>query len=166
MILDVLPSECFVFVDESGIEDNACVLRGWSRKGERCFGVKTPSSKRRVNMIAGLGHKGLIAPFLFEGSCNGGVFETYLEEVLLKQLRPGQMVVLDNIRFHKSARVHALIQSVGCRVLYLPTYSPDMNPIEHWWFKIKNHIRKVARRFTDFFEAVAFTLKDVSTQSV
>lgn len=166
MILDIVPSECFVFVDESGIEDNACVLRGWSRKGERCFGIRTSPHRRRVNMIAGLSEKKLIAPFSFEGSCNGAVFETYLEEVLLKCLRAGQIVVLDNIRFHKSARVKSLIRSVGCRVLYLPPYSPDLNPIEHWWFKVKNQIRKVAPGFTEFFQAVQLTLENVSTQSI
>jgi putative transposase len=105
-------------------------------------------------MIAGLCKKEIIAPIIFEGTCNKEIFETYVETILIKELIAGQTVVMDNINFHKTARVKELIESVGCRVLFLPTYSPDLNPIEHYWFKIKLKIRKITHLFTDFYDAV------------
>lgn len=114
-------------------------------------------------MIAGLCHKEIMAPIIFEGNCNKDIFETYVETTLIKELKPGQIVVLDNINFHKSAKVKILIESVGCSILFLPTYSPDLNPIEHYWFKIKNEIRKIASDFDKFFDAVYYGLKKVTT---
>lgn len=115
-------------------------------------------------MIAGLCDQKLIAPFVFEGSCNGLLFERYVEEVLIQTLSAGQTVVMDNINFHKTPQVKKLIESVGCQVLYLPTYSPDLNPIEHWWFKIKHLIRSVADQFTDFVGVVEAMVAGVSMQ--
>lgn len=114
-------------------------------------------------MVAGLCDQRMMAPLMFEGNCDTELFEIYVEDVLIKELKIGQTVVLDNINFHKTAKVRSLIESVGCNILYLPTYSPDLNPIEHYWFKIKNQIRKIAHNFCDFFEAVCFVLKDVTT---
>lgn len=105
-------------------------------------------------MIAGLCQGNIIAPVVFEGTCNKIFFETYIEEILIKELKAEQVVVMDNINFHKTDKIRALIESVGCRILYLPTYSPDLNPIEHYWFKIKQQIRKIAQNFKDFFIAV------------
>jgi len=110
-------------------------------------------------MIAGLCNKKIIAPVIFEGKCDTKVFEAYVEQILIEHLKPGQIVVMDNISFHKTTKVRTLIESVGCKVLFLPTYSPDLNPIEHHWFKIKHNIRKVACSFKDFFEAVAYVFK-------
>lgn len=143
-----------VFLDESGIEDNACLEYGWSLKGLRCYAQKAYQHKRRISMIAGLSQKEIIAPIIFEGTCNKAIFETYVETILIKELTPGQTVVMDNINFHKTDRVRELIESVKCSVLFLPTYSPDLNPIEHYWFKIKHNIRKISHLFTDFYEAV------------
>ena len=81
---------------------------------------------------------------LFEGSCDIKVFEAYVEQILITHLKPGQIVVMDNVSFHKTAKVSTLIESVGCKILFLPTYSPDLNPIEHHWFKIKHNIKKIA----------------------
>ena len=109
-------------------------------------------------MIAGLSNRTLIAPFLFKGYCNKDVFEAYVEQVLIKELKPGQIVIMDNINFHKAPKVKKLIESAGCELRFLPTYSPDLNPIEHTWFKIKNHIRKMASSFTDILSAASFVL--------
>jgi transposase len=114
-------------------------------------------------MIAGLCGEQIMAPVIFEGSCNKAVFEAYVEQILIKELKPGQIVVMDNVNFHYGNKVKDLIESVGCKILFLPTYSPDFNPIEHYWFKIKNQIRKIAKEFEDFFEAVCLVLKNVSS---
>lgn len=114
-------------------------------------------------MIGGLCNKEIIAPVIFEGNCNKDVFEIYVRDILIKELKPGQVVVMDNINFHKTSKVQALIESVSCSILFLPTYSPDLNPIEHYWFKIKNQVRKMAGDFDKFFDAVFYALKIVTT---
>ncbi len=81
------------------------------------------------------------------------------KNVLITELQPGQTVIMDNINFHKNSKVKEFIESVGCTILYLPTYSPDLNPIEHYWFKIKNEIRKVVEDFETFYDAVFNTIK-------
>lgn len=148
-----------VFIDESGIEDNACREYGWSIKGTRCYGSKVYQHKSRVSMIAGLCNDRIIAPVIFEGNCNKEIFTAYIENILIKELRSGQTVIMDNINFHKHNIITELIESVGCRILFLPTYSPDLNPIEHYWFKIKNEIRKVTEQFKDINMAVEHVLK-------
>ena len=113
-------------------------------------------------MIAALCRKTLFAPMAFEGYCNGAVFEVYIEKVLIKELKPTQIVIMDNISFHKTERIKELIESVGAKILFLPPYSPDLNPIEHYWFKIKNEIRKSRDKFEDFFDAVCYVMDNVT----
>lgn len=156
--IEKIPIEALVYLDESGIEDNACPINGWSLKGSRCYGKKAYQHKRRVSMIAGLCNKKIIAPLVFEGTCNSILFETYIKDFLIKELKQGQVVVMDNINFHKRKEIEELIKSVGASVLFLPTYSPDLNPIENHWFRIKNHIRQIAINFADFFKAVEYSL--------
>ncbi|EER21259.1 MULTISPECIES: IS630 family transposase [spotted fever group] len=138
--ITTIDKDKLVFLDESGIEDNACREHGWSPKGERCYGEKVYQHKHRISMIAGLFNSNIVAPLIFEGNCNKAIFETYVKDILIKELRAGQVVVMDNINFHKNSKVKELIESVGASILFLPTYSPDLNPIEHYWFKIKHQI--------------------------
>ena len=114
-------------------------------------------------MIAGLCNREIIAPVVFEGTCDTEVFLSYIKQILIKELKAGQVVVMDNINFHRNPKVKELIESVGCTILFLPTYSPDLNPIEHYWFKVKHQIRKVAYQFQDFFEGVCYALQKVLT---
>ena len=92
-------------------------------------------------MIAAYCQKKLFAPFTVEGSCNRSVFETWLEKCLIRELKPGQVVIMDNATFHKGGRIQELIESSGCRILYLPPYSPDLNRIEKCWAWLKSRIR-------------------------
>ena len=121
--------------------------------GARCYGEKVYQHKTRISMIAGLCNREIIAPVIFEGNCNKEIFETYVETILTKELQPGQTVIMDNINFHKSAKIKELIESVRRNILF---YSPDLNPIEHYWFKIKNEIRKIASEFKIFFDLSSF----------
>ena len=114
-------------------------------------------------MIAGHCHKEIIAPVIFEGNCNKDIFETYVKTILIKELKFGQTVVLDNINFHKNPKVEILIESAGCSILFYRLTTPDLNPIEHYWFKVKNGIRKTAGDFDRFFDAVGYGLKKVTT---
>ena len=110
--------------------------------GKRYYDLKSGKRSLRVSIISGLCEGKLVAPLTFEGSCNRVVFEKWLGEKLLPQLKTGQLVILDNASFHKSQKVRELIESVNCELEYLPPYSPDLNEIEHYWFPIKNLLRK------------------------
>ena len=142
-----------VYSDESGIDDNEVVLTGWAPRGERCHAVKKGVRKTRYNITAALNSSQLFAPFLFEGYSNAVVYETYVEQVLVPALKPGMVLIIDNARFHKSKKIVALIEAAKCRIIFLPPYSPDFNPIEHYWGAIKHAIRKEAEGIKDFYEA-------------
>ncbi len=118
--------------------------------------TRLQSGKRsiRVSIISGLCQGKLIAPFTFEGPCNRLVFEQWLSEKLLPHLKPGQSVILDNATFHKSEKIRELITSAKCELEYLPPLSPDLNEIEHYWFPIKNRVRKSLGTIEDFRERV------------
>jgi len=96
----------------------------------------------------------LIAPLTFEGSCNRSVFETWLKDKLIPELNPGQIIILDNATFHKGERIRELVEAADCELHYLPPYSPDLNKIEHYWFPIKNRVRKSKGTIEDFRERV------------
>lgn len=108
----------------------------------------------RVSIISGLCQGKLIAPFTFEGACNRLVFEQWLSEKLLPHLKPGQTLILDNATFHKSEKIRELIAQAKCELEYLPPYSPDLNEIEHYWFPIKNRVRKSQGTIENFRERV------------
>jgi len=102
-----------------------------------------------MTFIGALRSDGLTAPMVFDGAINGDIFYTYVEQVLLPTLKPGDIVVLDNLGSHKSARVAELIRSVGARIWFLPAYSPDLNPIEQVFSKVKRLLRKACERTFD-----------------
>lgn len=135
---------------------------GWNERGARFHALKSGRRESRVNMIAALCNQQLIAPFTVEGACNRTVFETWLDTCLLPVLKPGQVVVLDNATFHKGGRIEQLIQSVGCQLLYLPPYSPDLNKIEKCWSWIKSRIRKKLGQFECLRDAMEYVLHLVS----
>lgn len=128
-------------MDESGLNDNEVYEKAWGPKGPRIYGYKPGGKKVRHSMISALQNKKIIAPFIFEGSCNRAIFEIYLEKVLLPNLAAGSVIVMDNAAFHKGGNIAKLVNNAKCSILYLPAYSPDLNPIENWWFVIKNAVR-------------------------
>lgn len=105
-------------------------------------------------MIAALNNKQLKAPMTFEGHCNTEFFEAWVTQELIPILKKGQIVILDNASFHKSRAVEKAITDASCELLYLPSYSPDLNDIEHEWFPIKNKVRKNRGQFDSFRQAV------------
>ena len=107
-----------------------------------------------MSIISGLCQGKLIAPLTWEGSCNRAVFEQWLSDKLVPELKVGQMVILDNASFHKSEKIREIIESAGCELQYLPPYSPDLNDIEHYWFPIKNRVRKSLGSIEGFRERV------------
>lgn len=129
-------------MDESGIDSNESYPYGWSEKGQRYYDIKPGKRRERLSIMAGLSSGKLIAPMVYQGYCTAQVIESWLEKWLLPQLKSGQVIIMDNAPFHNPRRIRELIEKAGCELLFLPTYSPDLNPIEHWWHKVKTAIRK------------------------
>ena len=121
-------------------------LRGWSRRGERCIGSVPHGHWSTSTFIAGLRWDRIDAPFLIEGSANMEVFAAYVGKVLCPELRQGDQVILDNLCIHKTPAVAKLIKARGASVRFLPPYSPDLNPIEMAFSKLKSHLRHEAAR--------------------
>jgi transposase len=136
-----------VFVDEMGSNVSLSPLYAWSRKGERAFGSAPRNWGKNVTLLSSITGEGL-GPCLaaVEGSTTREVFEAYLEEVLAPTLKPGQKVVMDNICAHKGGRVKEIVEGRGCELLYLPPYSPDFNPIELAFSKVKGILRRAEAR--------------------
>ena len=151
--------EDLVYIDESGIDNRDDYGYGWNEKGQRFYDLKSGSRSIRVSIISGLCQGGLIAPLTFEGACNRSVFEQWLSEKLLPVLKPGQAMLLDNANDHKSEKIQELIESAKCQLEYLPPYSPDLNEIEHYWFPIKNRVRKSQGTIEDFRERVDISVR-------
>ncbi|WGJ62168.1 IS630 family transposase [Wolbachia endosymbiont of Frankliniella intonsa] len=143
-----------VYIDESGIDNTEDYPYGYSQKGQRFYALKSGKKTQRISMIAALNSRKIVVPLTFEGHCNMDIFNKWFEQFLTPILEPGQTVILDNATFHKSNKITELAKEVGAEILYLPTYSPDFNKIEHHWFAIKNRARKNIPLFTSFRHAV------------
>lgn len=148
-----------VYVDEAGMDNRDDYAYGWNARGERFHALKSGRRQGRVNMIAALCNRKLLAPFTIEGACNRAVFETWLETCLVPVLEPGQVVILDNAAFHKGGRIEQLIEQAGCQLLYLPPYSPDLNNIEKCWSWLKSRIRKQLNQFNCLRDAMEHVLR-------
>lgn len=148
-----------VYVDEAGMDNRDNYAYGWNERGQRFHALKSGRRQGRVNMIAALCQRDLLAPFTVEGACNRAVFETWLEACLLPVLEPGQVVVMDNATFHKGGRIEQLIEEAGCQLLYLPPYSPDLNQIERCWSWLKSRIRKQLNQFDCLRDAMEHVLR-------
>jgi len=125
-----------VFVDEMGSNISLAPVYAWSRRGERAFASVPRNWGKNVTLLASMSVEGMGPCLAVEGSTTREVFEAYLEHVLAPTLRPGQVVVMDNLTAHKGERVRELIADKGCELLYLPPYSPDFNPIEEAFAKL------------------------------
>ena len=118
-------------------------------------------------MIAAIGTAGARAPFVFGGAMDSEMFCAYVEKVLVPELKPGDIVVMDNLQSHKNASARKLIEEVGAEVWYLPAYSPDYNPIEKMWSKIKAFIRKVGARTQELlYQAIADALATITQSDI
>lgn len=140
-LADLDPKD-LVYLDESGVEEARHRPYARAPRGAQVLGDMAGGKTQRISLIAALNESQLLAPMRFEGHCDTGVFNAWLEQALLPELRPGQIVLMDNASFHKSTTTQLLIESKGCRLKYLPTYSPDLNPIEPQWAILKARLRK------------------------
>lgn len=149
--LFINPKE-LIFVDETGT--NLAMTRNYARseKGERANSVKPVSRGKLLTLIGAVSLEGIIASMTVEGGTKKETFMTYVSDVLVPELKPGNVVVMDNLSAHKSEIVKELIESAGAKLLYLPRYSPDLSPIELCWSKLKSYLRKKAPRDTEHLQ--------------
>ena len=154
-----------VFLDETWTSTKMSRLYGRSPVGQRLDGAVPYGHWQTTTFLAGLRHDGITAPLVLDGPINGESFLAYVEQFLVPTLRPGDIVLLDNLTSHKVAGVAEAIAAAGATVRYLPPYSPDLNPIEQLFAKIKALLRKAAARTRDaLWHAVALALQRVSSQ--
>jgi transposase len=146
--LDLDPDR-LVFIDETWASTNMARRHGRAPRGQRLRMSVPHGHWKTTTFIAGLRNTGMVAPFVIDGAVNREVFELYVERILVPELRRGDIVVMDNLSSHKGPAVRAMLRAAGARVLYLPPYSPDFNPIEKAFSKLKAALRKAAQRTVD-----------------
>lgn len=135
-----------MFVDESGVATNLARLYGRAEGGRRAVGTVPHGRWERLTILGGLSLDGLVACMSIEGAADADVMVAFTRHVLVPVLRPGQVVVLDNLSVHRAAAVRRLIEGAGCRLLFLPPYSPDLTPIEAAWSTLKTLLRGMGAR--------------------
>jgi len=119
-------------------------LRGRGPRGERVIGLVPQGRWKTITLVAGLRHDGMVAPLVVDGAMNGATFLAYIEQCLAPALEPGDIVIMDNLTAHKVAGIEEAIEAVGATMFYLPQYSPDLNPIEQAFSKLKALLHKAA----------------------
>jgi transposase len=152
-----------VFVDESGATTEMTRRYGRAVGGQRVREATPAGHWRTLTMLGAMSSEGLVATMTIEAPTDREVFLAYLEHVLCPKLKPGQIVVMDNLSSHKVAGVRELIHAVGAELFYLPPYSPDFNPIEKCWSKLKQKLRSLKARTLDALEmAIQQAIPDIS----
>ena len=160
-----LLSQDLVFVDETGSHIAMTPLYAYAPRGQRALGKVPRNYGAMMTLIASLSTQGMGEAFLLDGAADGAAFEIYVEQLLAPSLRPGQIVILDNLSIHQGPRVKQAIEARGCRLLFLPTYSPDFSPIEEAFSKVKTFLRRQGARTREALqEAIAQVLLLITAQ--
>ena len=150
-----LDPEKLVFVDETGASTKMARLRGRAPRGHRCRAPVPHGHRKTTTFVGALRLSGMTAPMVLDGAMHGAAFLAYVEKVLVPTLRPGDIVVMDNLACHRSAAVRNAIRQAGAELRFLPPYSPDFNPIEMAFSKFKAYLkRRAARTVTELWEAI------------
>jgi transposase len=167
MVAAVVDPERLIFVDECGTHTSLAPIYGYAPRGERlCLAVPRNRGKN-TTLLSSMSLEGIGPSLSVEGSTTTRVFETYVEKVLAPSLKEGQVVVMDNLSAHKPKRIRELVEQRGCELVYLPSYSPDYNPIEEAFAKIKHLLRKAAARTKEaLIDAIAAALCAISTEDI
>jgi transposase len=152
-----------VFIDETWAKTNMARSHGRAPRGERLRMGVPHGHWRTTTFVAGLSMRGIVAPFVLSGPINRAAFETYVDRVLVPDLRPGDIVIMDNLSSHKGPEVARMIEAAGAELRFLPPYSPDFNPIEQAFAKLKAMLRKAAERSVDgLWDAIARIIETFS----
>jgi len=156
-------SQRFVFLDESGAKTNMKRLYGWAAKAERLVDAVPGGHWQTTTMLSALRSDTVATAMVTDGPVDGLVFMGFVTHFLVPVLKPGDIVVMDNLSSHKVKGVREAIEAVGAEVWYLPPYSPDLNPIEQMWSKVKAVLRRLARRTTEsLYRAIGKALRQVT----
>jgi transposase len=157
--------ERLAFLDETGAKTNMTRLYARSKKGARAIDFVPHGHWNTTTLVAAITLEGPLAPMLLDGPMDRDAFEAYLDQVLIAQLLPGTTLVMDNLSAHKSRHIEDALKKAGINLLYLPPYSPDFNPIEPMWAKVKNSVRGDKPRTTEELDnAVAKALGQVTSK--
>lgn len=157
------PAPDFVILDESGTNLNLTPRYARAPRGQRAYARVPRNTPRNTTVVAALSLQGIGPVMTLAGALDTPAFEVYLTHFLIPYLQPGQVVVMDNLSVHKSARVQALIEAAGCELWYLPTYSPDLSPIEPAFSKFKEVLRRAKARTQDALDAAIALALDCIT---
>lgn len=152
--LEKIDEEKRVYIDESGINEYLQRQKARAERGEKVYGSVSGSRYMRESFIAAQNQSNILAPFCYTGTCNTDLFNAWLEQMLIPELKPGQVVILDNASFHRSKTSVEMIQRAGCEVLFLPPYSPDLNPIEKFWANFKRKVQETLTVCSSLTEAI------------
>ncbi len=165
LVCEEIDAGRLVFVDEMGSNTALSSLFAWARRGERAHGKAPRNRGKNTTLLASMSAEGMGSCLAVVGSATKAVFESYVERVLAPSLSPGQVVVLDNLAAHKGERVRELVEERGCELLFLPPYSPDLNPIEEAFSKVKALVRKTEARTREaLIEALGRALDTVTAR--
>ena len=165
MVAEEIDARSLVFVDEMGTNTSLSPLYAWAPRGQRAFCSVPRNRGKNTTLLSSMSVEGMGPSLAVEGATNREVFETYVEQILAPTLRRGQVVVMDNLTAHKGERVRELIEGRGCQLIYLPPYSPDFNPIEEAFAKIKRLVRKAEARSREaLLEAIGKAISALSAQ--
>lgn len=145
-----LPHESLVYVDETGIDQ--CLYREYARapRGQKVIAKISGRKFKRTNIVAGICQGQWVAPLEYDGTTDSAWFEFWFENCLLKEVKKNSTIVLDNATFHRKSVLPGLAQSHGCKVVFLPPYSPDLNPIENKWAWLKRKLKEILQSFDSF----------------
>ena len=152
-----------VFIDETGTSTNMARSRGRSPRGRRVVGRVPHGHWKITTFVAGLRQRAITAPFVIDQPMNGAIFTTYVTECLVPTLAPGDIVIMDNLKPHKAKAVRQALEAAGAKLIYLPPYSPDLNPIELAFAKLKTLLRGAAERTIDALWTTIGKLLDAFT---
>jgi transposase len=166
-IIARIPKESIVYVDESGIDEYLYRDHCYARRGVKVVGEISGKKFKRTNTIAGYVNRQTIAECVYESNCDRDFIEDWVEKFLLKNLKKGQVVIWDNASFHKSSKVKEMLESIGCRLIFLPPYSPDLNPIEHFGANLKKWLKNHIATYDTLWDAIVafFSLDSYCTNS-
>jgi transposase len=165
MVAAAVEPERLLFVDECGTHTSLAPIYGYAPRGERLCQSVPRGRGKNTTVLSSMMLSGMGPSMAVEGATTARVFETYVEKVLAPSLEEGQVVVMDNLGAHRPKRIREMIEQRGCELLYLPAYSPDYNPIEEAFAKIKNLLRKAAARSKEaLVEAIAAALSAITAE--
>ena len=165
LVADKLDARRFVFVDEMGANTSLSPIYGWARRGQRAYFRAPRNWGANVTLLSSMTRLGMGPSLAVEGPTTREVVEAYVDRVLAPDLRPGQIVVMDNLSAHKGGRVREIFEAAGCELLHLPPYSPDLNLIEGAFSKVKGMLRRAEARGREaLIEAMGAALSAISSR--